>query len=641
MLRLLLVAAAVAALLAASAWLVIDLRGPDLLRNELAVRGLQRVLQVDSAGIPALDQLQAGGITLRDPLTGAEVAHVERLRAELSDDGGLLPTSLRRLHGTGGRLSLSSDEAGLPIVRAISALIDGFASGGGSASSDEPGDTQPGPRGGALRIDFDDMLVTLSADGQESLPFPDCSARVTVQPGLVEVEVQAGGSGGSVVLRFDPRGLRQVSVRGLQVEPVCALFLPTDAAEISDELRPSGVLDLDLQFDPDHPEKTRADGTLREAGLAPGFLPFPVGKATLPFRYVDGQVTVTAARGTFPGGVAEGELTANADGYTLDITTNDALFRREYTQLIPGFDQIDWIKPEDGGNLDLRLRISQPTGGEMEVNGWAGVFIERMRVGLTGVLIEDVVGSVDVRGMEIEFHEFSGRCSDGVAQLRGTLNLSTNDVVGDALLQDVNIAKLDRSLELPGAENRKMAGWLQGSLHWEGRIGEPRLSHGSGQFSVRGGYLWRVPVLDAVLRSLTLSRPTDDRSDSLAVRFRNRGRTFYIDEASLVSDTLSLQGKGRISRAGVLDISITPIPMGGAVGDVLRYLQRQLVALDLRGTWNDPRVSVRPLKAVTGPIGDFFDWIGGWFSDDEAAPAPFDDEGPEPPISGAAPPGPP
>jgi hypothetical protein len=46
--------------------------------------------------------------------------------------------------------------------------------------------------------------------------------------------------------------------------------------------------------------------------------------------------------------------------------------------------------------------------------------------------------------------------------------------------------------------------------------------------------------------------------------------------------------------------------MNGMLGDALRYVQRQLVALDLTGTYSDPHVRVRPLKAVTGPLGDLW-----------------------------------
>jgi hypothetical protein len=112
---------------------------------------------------------------------------------------------------------------------------------------------------------------------------------------------------------------------------------------------------------------------------------------------------------------------------------------------------------------------------------------------------------------------------------------------------------MDRALEIPGSESRNVVGWMQGSAHAEGHMGEPRRTRASGQVSVRGGYLWRVPVLDAVLRALSLARPEDKRSDSLAVRFRVRGMTVYIDELRLDSESLSLRARAASRRNGDLD----------------------------------------------------------------------------------------
>jgi hypothetical protein len=74
---------------------------------------------------------------------------------------------------------------------------------------------------------------------------------------------------------------------------------------------------------------------------------------------------------------------------------------------------------------------------------------------------------------------------------------------------------------------------------------------------------------------------------------------------------LTLRAEGRITRGGELDLKITPVPVGGIVGEFLRYLQRQLVALDLQGTWSASQVRVLPLQVVTGPIGDFLSRVRG------------------------------
>ncbi|MBM3984735.1 MAG: hypothetical protein FJ296_03435, partial [Planctomycetes bacterium] len=353
-------------------------------------------------------------------------------------------------------------------------------------------------------------------------------------------------------------------------------------------------------------------GVLRQAELRPSRLPFALGQATLPFAIEQGRFALRDARLAFPGGTALVGLLADSDGFTLDLDVEGAEFRRVLLQLIPQADQLSWLKPEDGGRLDLQLRV-HGSGEVIDVEGHGGMAIERLRVGPTGVLFEDVVGSLEIVDQHLSLHEVTGRCANGAARLAGTLDLRTGDVVADVALFDVDFARLDRALELPGAQERSMAGWLQGQAHMELRLGEPRSARGQGQLSVRGGYLWRLPVLEAVLRALTLVRPAESRADGLAVQFRVKGQTLQLDDVRLDSDTLGLRGSGKVQRGGVLDVKITPLAMEGTVGDALRYLQRQLVQLEVRGTWDKPEVRVLPLKAVTGPIGDFLGWVGGLF----------------------------
>ncbi len=621
LLRALAAALLVAGLVAAGTWLVLDQRAPAILRNELTIRGLHRVVQVEEVGVPGTGELSAGDITLRDPVSREEVAHLDHLRAHVTLDGGWFSPQVDMIQGEGGRATFWRDEDGIGFVRAIEALLHGLHSPGATPAEDGSGHVPP--------IDIRDITVTLAAEDEAPLVVPGCDLRIKSDPEGLRIDVTVGGDGGSLVLRFGPDGLHRIEGRSLRIGAACALFLPSPARNLGHELQPSGILDVDLTLAPGHPEAARAEGVLREARLTPGRLPFPIEQASLPFHFEDGRVLMTDAHMSFPGGTLQCDLDASSTGFTLDVATHDATFRRDLLDVIPNIEKIEWMSAEDGGNVDLSLRVTQRAGEPVDVDGWGGIFLERVRAGPTGVLIEDVVGSLDVHNQVLEFHELSGRCAGGAAKLSGTLNLHTGDIVADASLYDVDIAHLDRALEIPGSESRHVAGWMQGALHWEGQLGEPRRARGAGQFSVRGGYLWRVPLLDATLRALSLSRPEERRSDSLAVRFRIRGQTFYVDDMRLDSEAVALAGDGRISRAGDLDLKITPIPMTGMLGDLLRYLQRQFVALELRGTWNAPEVRVRPFKAVTGPIGDLIHWIGGLFGAGGDEPAsPFADDPP-------------
>ncbi len=624
LLRIAVVAACVLCLLAAGAWLLADARAIDVLRSELAARGLRALLSVERADVPSPGLLRAHGLQLRDPLGGEEVAALDLLEAQVGLTGAWLGPRLQGLRGTGGRATFSHDGRGIPFVRALDALLDALSHHGPRA----PGEGPPPLPG----LDFRDLDVTLRMPGQPPRELPGCSVWVGRDGAGTRVDITVGSAGGTLALAFGRDGLRRVTLRDVEIDPSCAVFLPRATQALAAELAPRGLLDLDLALVPGDELAACATGLLRQAELRPARLPFALEQATLPFALEQGRFSVSDARLSFPGGAVAAGLLADRDGFTLDVDIAGAEFRSDLLQLIPRAGQLSWLRPEDGGRIDLQLRIAS-RAGVTDVQGRGGLSVERLRLGPSGVLVEDVVGSLEVADRVLSFHEFSGRCAGGAARLAGTLDLRTGDVVADAAVFDVDIARLDRALELPGAQERRTAGWLEGHAHWEGRIGEPRTARGQGEFSVRGGYLWSVPALDAVLRALTLAAPVESRSDSLAVEFRVKGATWYGDKLRLDSNVLSLFGDGKLHRDGTLDVKVTPVAMGGTVGEALRYVQRQFVQLEVRGTWSAPVVRVVPLKAVTGPIGKAFAWIGGLFGGGDEAPVT--------PVGAEPPPGPP
>jgi hypothetical protein len=613
LLRLAVVTAGVLALLAAGAWVAVDWRAASMLRDELRGLGLEQLVEVREAALPSPTRFTLDGITLRDPQTREVVGHVEHLEVLLSLWEGGPAGRVLAVNGQGGEARFTSDDHGIAFVRAIEALLRGV-NGRGLVRQpiEEPSPATPaelealGPPPPV--ISFTGITAVLEDGSGDPATFRGCSARI--EPGRVTtVNVDVPG-GGHVALRFDHGGLRKVNVAAVPVTPAGTVFLPRSAQRTARELQPFGVLDLDLDLVPGDGAATHATGLLREASLRPADAPLPFDRGSIPFEFAGGRFTVEDAQLSFPGGVARGGMAADADGFVLIVKVKDARFLRADMELLPRAKDLDWLQPEDGGNMDLDLRLTQHAGRPgLEIEGWGGVFLERMRVGPHQVLLEDVVGSLDVKNQILNFHEVSGRCAGGTASLRGTYDLRTAEVVADGAVYDADIARLDRELQVPGAEQREMAGWLEGSMHWSGRIGELRTLRATGQLSIRGGYLWSLPALDAVVRGLAIDRPPEQRSDNVSIQFRQRGGTFYVDNLDLHSQMLALRGQGKVTLSGQLDLDITPLPVSGTLGAVLRYLQEQLVKVELRGTFANPRVRVIPLKVIMGPIEDFWNWL--------------------------------
>jgi hypothetical protein len=631
LLRLLVVTAGVLALLAAGAWVAVDWRAASMVRDELRGFGLERVLEIREAALPSPTRFTIEGAVLRDPLGGKVVARLEHLEVLLSLwDRGPAGRVLA-VNGQGGEVFFDEHDGNIGFVRAIDALLGGIEGRGlarAVAPPAAPAGEDVGPAAPPPVLTFTGATATLLDGDGEPQVFRNLTARI--EPGhetSVNVDVPGGGH---VALRFDGSGLRKVNVAGVAVTPAAAVLLPGSARSVGRELRPSGTLDLDLDIVPGDPGATRATGIMREAAMHPGYVPFPCERGNVPFSFAQGRLTVSDAQLAFPGGVAHGGLVADADGFVLTVKVEDARFLKQDMGLLPRSEQLAWLQPEDGGNLNLDLRLTSHTGRPgLEVDGWGGVFLEHMRVGPHKALLENVVGSLDIHNQVLDFHEVSGRCAGGTASLKGSYDLRTGEVIADGSVFDADVARLDRELQVPGAGERQVAGWLEGSMHWRGIVGEIRTLRGSGHLSIRGGYLWSMPLLDAVSRGLGMSKPPQERSDAVALRFRQRGNTFDVDSLDFHSDVLALRGQGRVKLTGEVNLDITPLPVSGTIGAVLQYLQQQLVKIELRGTYTNPEVRVIPLNIVMGPLERFWDWLTG--GPDDAALSAEDEPPPGPP----------
>ena len=64
----------------------------------------------------------------------------------------------------------------------------------------------------------------------------------------------------------------------------------------------------------------------------------------------------------------------------------------------------------------------------------------------------------------------------------------------------------------------------------------------------------------------------------------------------------------------------------GPLGQLIEYVEKQLIKVEVRGSVSEPQVSVIPIKAVTQPVGAVWGWLTGLFGSDEVSP----DEAPAP-----------
>ncbi len=592
-------------------WIAADLLASDLLRAELEQLEANRLLSFDEAGLELPDLARVTGITLRHPETREPVAYVEELDVEfgLAQDGAgwqLVPRSVR---GRGVRVVLSRDD-GAPMSGLLRAITELVASVGG------------GPAGGGHRpsCEMRDVEIAIRHPGLPLQVLSDCTLWVLC-PDVGPIRIELGlGSGGLAMLDLaDDGGLREVTLRDLPVLPTTLAMISPALEEFGHDLGPSGMLDIDLSLEDG--QLVHAMGRLEQATLRLSGTPFPLEDADVPFRYVDGRWIVEQVHVRVAGGTMTGTLEYGENGFTATGDLRDAEFRREFLDLLPEGMDVAWLEVEDGGTVDLRLAYEERPG-ELHplVIGRGGLHAERMRIGEARLLVEDTVARFSIGDGVLEVEEASGRLLSGVVSLVGSFDLIDLDYDFRAACADVDLSRLD---EMEGMESSArfatdIGGWLQGDLQLRGRFGDIARNEGSGQFAVRAANLWRLGLFDALAVALRPGQVQPTERQRLTCRYRVARHRMHVEMARLESSFLPLvSNKGKVSFRpdGIeLDIEIVPIDVPfGPIGDLLKYIQKQLIRVQVEGPLAAPSVRVIAVKAVTKPVGNFFDWFSGLF----------------------------
>ena len=640
-LRLVALTIAAACLLLIGAWIWADRRAPRLVGDALHMIDADTLVEVGAARLSSPDTVILHDVVLKDPLDGEKVAQVDEVEARFAlVDGVPLPVHFT---ARGGRVSLQRRGDDVSFVRALAELIDRIAGAIEAAKGPPPvdasGKPEPPHAWYGPGIEATGITLVLEVPGRPIEVIEDVSAWIAISSAEgVKVAISPGPTG-LVLLEFGDDGLDAVRISNLPVNPTHMVMLGAEAGAVLDELQPSGVLDLDLRFS--HEGGTmvpRARGVLRGARLQTSHVPFPVVGERIPFEIDGDSFHVDSARVAVPGGFADVGVDHSEGRTRLQVDSTDLPFRAEQLLLIPYSEGVKSVQCEDGGNVDVHLVIDMDADG-VHVTGDGGVLIERLTLGEFGWPVRDLVGSFRLKDGRLEMPELSGRCAGGVMRVRGAVELESGEM-------DVRFEALDVDVEQLGLErygdHSRASGWLQGNLRWVGVLGQP--GRGDGQFSVRGGNLWDFPVLDEVFGALGLVKPGSSERHRLQVEFKLRKRVTYIDSLLIESDVVTLRGSGKINNPDRLDIEIIPIRLPVALlGDLLEYIQGQLLRVELRGTLTKPEVKLTPLKFVTEPVGGFLGWVGRLFTGaEETVEVVPQEEGTAPaapaaPTDGAAP----
>ncbi len=158
----------------------------------------------------------------------------------------------------------------------------------------------------------------------------------------------------------------------------------------------------------------------------------------------------------------------------------------------------------------------------------------------------------------------------------------------------------------PGSEAAtQIRGTADAQLYLSGVVGDPLSRRGGGRLEVREGYIYRLPILLAILNVLDMSVPNDEALHELEADFFVLGNRLQFDTIALRGGSLNLVGTGSMSLPDqAVDLRLVNV---GArtwarvplLSDLVEGAAKELVELRVTGPVSRPTVRAQPLRGLT------------------------------------------
>lgn len=168
------------------------------------------------------------------------------------------------------------------------------------------------------------------------------------------------------------------------------------------------------------------------------------------------------------------------------------------------------------------------------------------------------------------------------------------------------------------SEQTRGAGDLDLSLGLAGAFGDADSLRGRGSMRIRGGSPVELPLaIRAAVEAMNVNFGAD-RYDAVNGEFYIQGQTMTFTRMAVSSDSVILNGLGTVSLDDrSLDMNITSRPTNDTVfRSFARMIREAIVAIELRGTLDDPAPAPKP-QALVGPLDRLRRMIQGGLTYDE------------------------
>lgn len=195
----------------------------------------------------------------------------------------------------------------------------------------------------------------------------------------------------------------------------------------------------------------------------------------------------------------------------------------------------------------------------------------------------------------------------GVQALGGTMTADGRIALdGDALvswtLQGMDLRSL-LAAGAPAGQPPKLAGTVTTTGSVRAPMADPMAGlSGAGQIDVRDGRLVNVPILSDLVKVMQVTGLTGNMlRDSFSSPFTITPTGIRLENFDFRTPAVAARGTGTIGFDGTLDMSVNGGPLEsiqnklGPIGGILGKITDQFVTYRVRGTTEEPKVSVQPL----------------------------------------------
>ncbi len=155
-------------------------------------------------------------------------------------------------------------------------------------------------------------------------------------------------------------------------------------------------------------------------------------------------------------------------------------------------------------------------------------------------------------------------------------------------------------------------GLVDAHLYVSGHVGDPLSRRGGGRVEIREGYIYRLPILLAILNVLQISTPGQEALSDAQGEFFVTGNRVSFESLELRGGALALVGSGTVSLPDqavdlrLVQVASSPLSHVPLVADLLEDAAREFVELHVTGPLSRPTVRARPFRGLTDELKKIF-----------------------------------